>query len=178
MPTRNNRAISVCLIGLLFLSIALFESTPRAQENSGAESSTPAELVTDYLQRDVFLRPGVGLKKVRLGMKFDDVLRAWGRPTSATRGDVSGTRWTYRIAEHTTITLIGIGTVKTMRIAGAFNSPYVTTEGASFGMAQHQLASIYGPTGSDSGEINYNRRGIAFVLDQGQVSEMRVFSRN
>lgn len=171
MPARNNHASSLLLIGLLLCSIAPFALTSKAQENP-----TAAEIVTDYLGQDVFLRPGVGLKKVRIGMDFKQILQAWGRPTIVEKNDIGGTRWTYQIADHTRITLLGGNKVGTITIAGEFNSPYVTTEGAGFGMARHQIASIYGPSDTDSDEIDYDNRGIGFVLERGQVSEMKVFS--
>jgi len=151
-----------------------------AQQNGseaapGGGQSTAAEMITDYLRQDIFLRPGVGLKKVKIGMPFEQVLRTWGAPTSRERHDLIDNKWVYEIGNHTRIALIGGNSIESMRIAGGFNSPYVTSEGASFGMAQHQLATIYGAREAKSGRVSYEERGISFGLDGGQVSEIRVF---
>ncbi|MBS1269100.1 MAG: hypothetical protein MAG794_00043 [Gammaproteobacteria bacterium] len=159
--------LAFCLMGA-----ALAPLVVTAQDQG---TSSAAKLVTDYLQRDIFLQPGVGLKKVKIGTAFDRVLQTWGPPTQKKRDNIFGNRWTYKIADHTMITLIGGDSVEVMNITGKFTSPYVTTEGASFGMAQHQLATIYGPKETDSERLNYNDRGIGFVLDHGQVSKIRLF---
>lgn len=136
-----------------------------------------AEMVTEYLEQDIFLRPGVGLKKVRIGMSFEEVLAAWGEPTSRGSHNLVDNKWTYELDDDSRITLTGGGSVKTMRIQGGIGTPYTTTEGASFGMARHQIATIYGAREAQSGEaVSYDERGIGFILDQGQVSEIRIFS--
>ncbi len=142
--------------------------------NKGSRQPTAAEMVTDYLRQDIFVRPGVGLKKVKIGMPFDQVLKAWGPPTS--KAGTVDNQWTYQVGSNTKITLFGDNKVKVMKIAGGFNTPYVTTEGASFGMPQYQLATIYGSAKEVTGKIVYNHRGIGFVMDRGQVSEIQVFA--
>lgn len=150
----------------------------QAQLQSAGQSDNPptaAELVTDYLKQDIFLRPGVGLKKVKIGTTFDQVLKVWGRPTSK-GGGIAGNEWTYQLANNTRITLSGGDKVRTMDVAGGLGCPYVTTEGASFGMARYQLATIYGSAPGESDTVTYDHRGISFVLDHGQVSEIQVFA--
>ena len=143
-------------------------------DKKGSKQPTAAEMVTDYLRQDIFVHPGVGLKKVKIGMPFNQVLRAWGPPTS--KGGTVDNQWTYQVGNDTKITLFGDNEVKVMKIAGGFNTPYVTTEGASFGMPQYQLATIYGSAKEVAGRIMYNHRGIGFVMDRGQVSEIQVFA--
>lgn len=140
----------------------------------GDKQPTTAEMVTDYLRQDIFVSPGVGLKKVKIGMPFDQVAKAWGPPTS--KGGTVDNQWTYQVGNNTKITLVGDNEVRVMKIAGGFNTPYVTTEGAAFGMPQYQLATIYGSAKEVAGKIMYNDRGIGFVMDDGQVSEMEVFA--
>lgn len=157
----------------------VIEGAQNAQETQDARDQLPgsaAEMVTDYLEQDIFLRPGAGLKKVNLGMSFEAVLQAWGEPDSRDRRNVFGNEWTYEIGDNSRIVLSGGDSVETMRIMGDINSPYTTTEGASFGMPQHQLATIYGAREAESGKVNYSERGVGFTLDQGQVSEIRIFS--
>lgn len=143
-------------------------------DSKGSKQPTAAEMVTDYLRQDIFVSPGVGLKKVKIGMPFDQVLKAWGPPTS--KGGTIDNQWTYQVGNNTKITLFGDNEVKVMKIAGGFNTPYVTTEGASFGMPQYQLATIYGAAKEVAGKIMYNQRGIGFAMDHGQVSEIQVFA--
>lgn len=148
------------------------------QSGSGARGENPptaAELVTDYLEQDIFLQPGVGLKKVRIGTPFDHVLKVWGPPTRK-GGGISGNEWTYQLGDNARITLSGDSKVKVMEVAGGFSCPYVTTEGASFGMARYQLATIYGTAPGSSDTVTYSHRGIEFILDHGQVSEIQVFA--
>lgn len=187
---RNKHAISVLAV-CLFSTWLICPGPARAQEQDqpaapaedtvqgqaqGQQSPTAAEMVTDYLEQDIFLRPGIGLKKVHVGMRFKDVLKAWGPPTEKGGSIVIANKWTYQVGDHTKIKLAGNETVDEITIAGGVSSPYVTTEGASFGMAQYQLATIYGSAPEKDDQVVYKQRGIGFVLDQGQVSEMHVFS--
>lgn len=162
------RLLPACLLAALTIP---FASTAQEDKERGA-----AELVTDYLKQDIFLRPGIGLKKVSIDMDFEEVLQAWGPPASRRRTGAVDNRWVYEVADHTRITLVGGNRVEVIRVAGGFSSPYVTTEGAAFGMAQHQLSSIYGHKEAASGKVDYEARGIGFELERGQVSEIRVFS--
>lgn len=151
------------------------ESPGTAQEPSGRARQAPnntAELVVEYLQQDIFLRPGVGLKSVKLGMPFQAVLQAWGEPASRGEGD---TKLIYTAGSHTRIILSGDDSVESIRVKGGLGSPYTTTEGVSFGMAQHHLATFYGAKQARSGKVTYSKRGIGFGFTQGRVSEIRIF---
>ncbi|MDZ7842987.1 MAG: hypothetical protein U5R46_19540 [Gammaproteobacteria bacterium] len=190
---RDKTAAAIYLT--LLLAAALATSAAPAQDEApepatgdGATAPEPsttapdqqprsaAEMVTEYLEQDIFLRPGVGLNKVSVGTSFEQVLAAWGEPTSRGTHNLVDNKWTYRIGESSRIILTGGDSVKTMRIQGGISSPYSTTEGASFGMAQHQLATIYGPREAESGTVSYDERGVGFVLNQGQVTEIRIFA--
>lgn len=173
------------MLGACLFFVWLFPPVAGSQDRSGEKGSTAtegqqaptaAEMVTDYLRQDIFLRPGVGLKKVHIGMSFDDVLKAWGKPSEKGGNIVIANKWTYDVGEHTKIELSGGNTVDEMAFTGGVSSPYVTTEGASFGMAQYQLATIYGAAPEKDNQVIYKKRGIGFVLSQGQVSEIHVFS--
>ncbi len=155
------------------------DGAPAPEGNAATPDQQPrsaAEMVTDYLEQDIFLRPGVGLKKVGIGTSFEQVLAAWGEPTRRGTHNLVNNEWTYQIGETSRITLTGGDSVKTMRIQGGISSPYRTTDGASFGMAQHQLATIYGAMEAESGTVSYDERGVSFVLEQGQVTEIRIFA--
>lgn len=155
------------------------DGAPAPEPNTTAPDQQPrsaAEMVTEYLEQDIFLRPGVGLNKVSVGTSFEQVLATWGEPTSRGTHNLVNNKWTYQIGESSRIILTGGDSVKTMRIQGGISSPYTTAEGASFGMAQHQLATIYGPREAESGTVSYDERGVGFVLDQGQVTEIQIFA--
>lgn len=154
------------------------EAPGTAQEPSGRAQQAPnntGELVIQYLQQDIFLRPGVGLKSVKLGMPFEAVLQAWGEPASRDSGSWTDTKLIYRAGNHTRIILSGDDSVESMRVQGGLGSPYTTTEGVSFGMAQHHLATFYGAKQARSGKVTYSKRGIGFGFTQGRVSEIRIF---
>jgi len=168
-------ALLIALVTALYAAPAAYAQGENQGENQGQEPPSAAEMVTDYLEQDIFLRPGVGLKKVRLGMSFKQVLQTWGQPTSTRRQVFGENHWIYEVADHTRIALIGEDSVESMRLEGGVASPYTTSEGASFGMAQHQLATIYGAGETDSGRVTYAERGVGFGLDRGQVSEIRIF---
>jgi len=166
----DKRAISIALTFLL-----AGHAGPPAAHAQNQDPATAAEMVTDYLEQDIFLQPGVGLKKVRIGTPFAQVRQEWGAPTSTDRHDLIDEKWIYEIGQHTRIALIGGDKVKAIRVEGAFNSPYSTTEGASFGMTRHQLATIYGSGDSGSNSLTYEKRGVGFAMEHGQVSEIRIF---
>lgn len=155
------------------------QGSREGQENQGVRDQLPgsaAEMVTDYLEQDIFLRPGVGLKQVKLGMSFEAVLQAWGEPDRREREKITGNKWTYELGDNSRIVLTGGDSVTSMRVRGGLSSPYTTTEGASFGMPRHQLATIYGARETESDRVTYSDRGVGFILDQGLVSEIRIFS--
>lgn len=168
-------AVLTALVSTLMTTLSAAPAAHAQGENQGQEAASAAEMVTDYLKQDIFLRPGVGLKKVRLGMSFKQVQQTWGKPTRTRRQVFGENQWVYEVGDHTRIALIGDDSVESMRLEGGVASPYTTTEGASFGMAQHQLATIYGSGEADSERVTYAKRGVGFGLDQGQVSEIRIF---
>lgn len=163
------------LPALVSIVLAGFVAPPPAAAQNELPDNA-AELITDYLEQDIFLRPGVGLKKVRLGMSFEALRQTWGLPSRDSGGGLMDSKWVYEVGKHTRITVSGGQSVESIRIRGGISSPYVTTEGAAFGMPRHQLATIYGAAKRSSGALSYPHRGIGFDFEQGQVSEMRVFA--
>lgn len=133
-------------------------------------------LIVEYLNQDIFLRPGVGLKQIHIGMRFDQVRAIWGPPTHTDRHGLLDNKWSYKVGPRSRIVLIGEQHVQFMHVAGGIGSPYLTTEGASFGMPTYQVTRIYGRRKLDSsGDLTYPRRGIGFNFDHGRLSEIRVF---
>lgn len=157
--------------------------------HSAADATAPritAETVVRYLQQDLFLSPGIGFKRVRIGYGFDRVKATWG-PANQVSGGGSTTRaksaaddkveWTYIAGPSSQVTLYGSNKVKEIEVRGSFNSPFASKEGATFGMTPHQVISIYGPPTNprDLTRMIYSSKGIAFGFDLGALSIIKVF---
>lgn len=147
-----------------------------AQEKGAAIT---AETVLRYLQKDVFLSPGVGFQKVRIGYSLRRVSEAWGLPSKGFESTDTGSRvvWVYHAAG-SEIVLTGTSAVKTIKVAGSMGSPFSSSQGAQFGMTPHQIISIYGaPAKADElTELRYPGKGIEFGFKHGGMKWMRVFS--
>lgn len=158
------------------LYLAMATSTVSA-DNTGLLRITP-ESVIRYLHQDLFVTPGVGFQKVRIGQTFQQVALAWGNPNKAYDSDVgSETAWVYQIGRDSEIAVTGGTRVSSIKITGTFNSPFSSTEGANFGMTPHQVIGIYGkPVGDDDlVKLRYPKKGIIFGFKSGALRSMRVF---
>ncbi len=142
-------------------------------------TTNPGELVTRYLQQDVFLRPGVGFQRVKLGQSFASVARTWGRPSAAGRTGLLGTRkvWSYRAGPNTNIVLSGGDRVTSIEVRGNMVSPYQSSEGIGFGTTPQQVTTVYGEAdrATDIARLSYLSRGIEFSFSSGALRAMRVF---
>ena len=167
------RCVSIALAGCLLT--AVFASTAAAQS---AAPRITAETVVRYLQKDLFISPGVGFQKVRIGNTFEQVARVWGLPNKKLESSEAGSQviWVYNIDSDSEIALAGSSKVSTIRVLGSFNSPFSSREGAHFGMTPHQVISIYGAP-ADAGNLTrlrYPKKGIAFAFEQGALRAMQV----
>lgn len=149
---------------------------------AGAQDTLPLprdETLLRYLQQDIFINPGSGLKAVQLGHSFEHVLATWGRPRATGRAGFLGSdrAWIYEGGRNTTVVLVGDDTVERMEVRGNLSSPYQTTEGARFGMPRHQVLSMYGRPGGDAGpeRVEYPARGVAFGFHNGSLRSIEVF---
>lgn len=167
---RSFKSLVIFIFNILILFFAPLSGFVQAQTNP-----TPAELVTQYLNQDIFLIPGTGLKKVSIGSDFTEVLNVWGKPNRTKPDGLTENVWVYEVAEHTEVILRGNIAVGSIEITGNVNSPFSTQEGAKIGMPVHQIAGIYGPTKLESNRMTYSAIGIGFQFNQGQVISMRVF---
>ena len=171
LATRIRTPLAACLLALIF-----FQQPALAQ--SDAPRVTP-ETIVRYLSQDLFLSPGVGFKRVRIGLPFVKVAQVWGVPNKGFESSETGNQviWLY-LARDSSISLTGGSNVKTIRIEGSLTSPFSSSEGAHFGMTPHQVISIYGPPEENVNltRLSYPSRGIEFAFEHGGLKWMRVFS--
>lgn len=143
------------------------------------ESNPQANAIIQQLQRDVFVQPGRGLKRVKVGDSFSQVFKTWGVPNSSkTRGILKRTReWLYLAEDGTQLIVSGKKVVEEMIVRGSATSPYQTVEGARFGMAPYQIAAFYGTAAPEkSGErLEYPSRGVSFEFSQGALHSIDVY---
>lgn len=172
--------LSKCRYLLVLFSAPLFLAAAAgtvSADNTGMLRITP-ESVIRYLQQDLFVTPGVGFQKVRIGQTFKQVALAWGNPNKAYDSDVgSETAWVYKIGRDSEIAVSGTTRVSSIKITGTFNSPFSSTEGANFGMTPHQVIGIYGKPSGDENlvKLRYPGKGITFGFKSGALRSMRVF---
>lgn len=188
----NTRSSQALLMGsrlTIFPSLALFilvliSPIVCSQETSDQPNppvDIPVEKVIRYLQSDIFVKPGLGLKKVRLGMTFRQVLEKWGKPEKSRRTGAFGRQieWIYTAGDGTEILLSGGKMIGVISLRGKMQSSYETTEGARFGMATYSITSIYGRPreGFKDSIMDYPKRGIKFIFRNGRVHIITVKPR-
>lgn len=138
-----------------------------------------SDLAIQYLQQDMFLKPGTGFRGIHIGQGFDQVLKIWGKPKKAEK-QLFGlkTVWAYNAENGTQMILTGKKTVKTITVVGEPASLYQSVEGARFGMSPNEIAHLYpGPTPlGRMKRLSYPRLGIAFSFKNNSLVAMEVFS--
>ena len=172
--------LGLLLPTLLIIFSVAFSAQPKADESVATPRITP-ETVIRYLQQDVFIKPGVGFRKVSIGRTFQEVMQTWGNPNKAYDSDVgSRIAWVYQLDNDSQVAITGKDIVESIEITGSFNSPFSTSQGATFGMTPHQVISMYGaPTGgSNLAKLNYPDKGIAFGFRNGSLHHVKVFAPN
>jgi len=136
-------------------------------------------ILREYLNRDLFVREGVGLKQVRIGQPFKTALRAWGQPRrKVDRGLLKHEQqWFYRADRDTEIMLAGGQVIERMVFRGVPSSLYQTETGVRFGMPPYQVASLYAQAGKQeqTGVLAYPGRGVRFYFENGGVRGFEVF---
>ena len=161
-----------------FAAILTLYSGSGWSDSTGVLRITP-ESVIRYLHQDLFISPGVGFDKVRIGYTFQQVELAWGNPNKTYDSDVgSKTAWVYEIGRDSEIAVSGGTRVTSIEILGSFNSPFSTTQGANFGMTPHQVIGIYGkPSGTeDLARLRYPEKGITFNFKSGALQRIKIYS--
>ncbi len=148
-----------------------------AEADSTTARITP-EAIVRYLMQDMFISPGVGFQKVQIGQTFTQVAESWGNPNRADRPTETGyVVWEYDAGD-SKIRVAGGSKVTSIKVIGTLNSPFTSSEGASFGMTPQQVITIYGsPSDSNNlAKIRYPNRGIEFGFEHGALKWMSVFS--
>ena len=146
-----------------------------------ADSTTPRitpEAVVRFLLQDSFVSPGIGFQKVKIGQTFKQVAENWGNPNKAGESSDTGyVVWEYDAGD-SKIRVSGGSTVTSIKVIGSLNSPFSSSEGASFGMTPQQVITIYGsPTDpSNLAKLRYPGKGIEFGFEHGALKWMSVFS--
>ena len=156
------------------IPLVIFTNSALAQSTTGTISF---DQIAQFLQRDIFLQPGVGFKRVQIGQSFDHVLQAWGQPQATrNRGLFRNTHeWFYGGGKDTVVSVKGKATVSEITIRGTFTTPFQTIDGARFGMAPHEIVTIYGRNAdSSSTRLTYASRGVGFEFADGAVNAIIV----
>lgn len=177
LALRNLRHL---LIACLLWVIALWVIAPGVATAQTITPQITVESVLRYLQKDLFISPGIGFRKVQIGQSFDQVARSWGYPNKKHESTEAGvsTTWIYIVDKDSQIAVAGGTNVTTIRVLGSLNSPFSSSEGAQFGMSPHQVITIYGAP-RDQGNLttlSYPEKGIAFAFEHGVLIAMQVTS--
>jgi hypothetical protein len=171
------RTLLICLAAGLVLTAA--------QRPLLAEEISPKrrfELYQEYMDRDVFVKEGIGLKAVKLGQPFGIARQAWGRPLRVTSKPLIGgaRHWYFRADRWTDVRLSGDETIEAMAFLGMPGSPYETATGARFGMPMSQIIAFYGNANMERTEdsLTYAAKGVRFRFEKGLLREFEVFLPN
>lgn len=158
----------------MLLALGYCFGTTQAQ-HPGPAAPITAERVMRSLQQDLFIKPGVGFRRVRVGHPFDRVARIWGNPTNRETSLLTKT-WIYQTVDDTSVIVRGGRDVDSIQVVAGVNSEFQSVEGARFGMAPYQVVAIYGnPDKRKSNLLSYGKRGIEFGFVRGALRSIKVF---
>jgi len=169
----TNRSVRRNLLSLSLLSLTLLAMP--------AVAASPKNLqnLLKYLQQDIFLKPGVGLKKVQIGQPVTQVIKSWGQPEKKHSAGFLGRldQWLYHGLGNTDIIVTSLNNqVSRMSFRAHLVSPYQTTNGLQFGMAPVQVRSLFGiGQVDDNGQISYPDKGLAVTFKEGRVQIISIF---
>ena len=136
------------------------------------------EAIVRFLMQDLFVSPGIGFEKVQIGQTFTHVAKSWGHPNKAAKPSETGyVVWEYDTGD-SKIRVAGGSKVTSIKVIGTLNSPFASSEGASFGMTPQQVITIYGaPSNSNNlAKLRYPDKGIEFGFEHGALKWISVFS--
>ena len=168
--------LTVYALSLLFL---ICQTVWAQNTNSTTPSSADllsARILT-YLDSIQFIRPGLGIEQVSIGMPLQAVIQLWGEPQSSERKGMFNRYWEliYKTDLNTYIVVTGDETVEKIDIQG--NTGFQTPSGANFGMPQHQVRLLYGtPDESEPNQLVYENKGISFTFNRGLLYQIHIFT--
>jgi len=172
------------LLTIPLLCLTLLASSDLAAATVTAPASSPQRLqaLLTYLQQDIFLTPGVGLKKVKIGQPIALVIQAWGQPLQQKSSGFVGRiqQWLYRGLGNTDIIVFSQSQrVTRLSFRARLVSPYQTVNGLQFGMQPVQVRSLLGVGQSDNGQrLAYPKKGLAVEFKEGRVQIISIFAPN
>jgi hypothetical protein len=178
-PVRRHSMSSALLV--VFIGLALPATTTGPAWAQAGQRGHPLVTIEQFVRQDFFIQPGSGLKQVRIGDPMSRLAAVWGRPGRITRSGFLGRHkhWHYENGDGTRIVASGDRLVDRLTFHGSIASVYRTVDGARFGMARHQVRSIYGaPDHDDDGDrpvrMAYPGLGITFGFSRGALVEISV----
>ena len=144
-------------------------------------NSPSEQLLRRYLAQDIFLQPGIGLKRVKIGDNLNAILKTWDNLKAVRElgGDIPQQQLTYQAESNTRIIISGTTTVLKIAVVGGPGSSYRTQRGAHFGMPLHQVALLYrglGQQASSTDTLSYPSQGIYFGFKGGRLVSIIIVS--
>ena len=158
-----------------------------AARNTDTASLPPAEASDDirdkvirYLESDIFITEGYGLKKVHLGQSMKDLIEKIGAPHKSSKASLFGgsRKLYYRIDSSTQmLVLVTKHGVSQIVFEGNMSSAYSTYSGVRFGMSESELRIIYGKGVIKKNTVRYSKKGIGFSFDNGRLKIIQIFKK-
>lgn len=162
-----------------------------AQDSAGQDADAalrpPAEAseelrnkIVSYLESDIFITEGYGLKKVHLGQSMTDLIKKIGAPHKSSKASLFGgsRKLYYRIDSNTEmLILVTKQGVTQIVFEGNMSSAYSTYAGARFGMSESELRIIYGNGVVKKNTLRYSRKGIGFSFENGRLKIIQIFKK-
>lgn len=185
----TNKGITTLLVSLGMLTLPTVDSiaqTNPAQDKGAAlppsaqSSDDIREKVIRYLQSDIFIIEGYGLKKVHLGQSLEDLIEKIGAPHKSSKASLFGAsrKLYYRIDSNTEmLVLLTKSGVSQILFEGNMSSAYSTYGGARFGMSAQELRMIYGNGVAKKNTIRYPRKGISFSFENGRLKVVQIVNK-
>ncbi len=160
--------LTISLLCLPFLAEPAMASSPQSLQN-----------LLKYLQQDIFLTPGVGLKKVRIGQPISQVIKAWGPPQQRKNSGFLGRKqqWLYQGLGNTDIIVTSLNNrVNRLSFRAHLVSPYQTINGLQFGMVSVQVRSLLGVgQAGNNGQLLYPDKGLTIEFKEGRGQNITIF---
>ena len=143
--------------------------------------SPSEQLLRRYLAQDIFLQPGIGLKRVKIGDNLSAILKTWDNLIAVRElgGDIPQQQLTYQAESNTRIIISGTTTVLKIAVAGGPGASYRTQRGAHFGMPLHQVRMLYrdlNEQADSTGTLGYPSQGIYFGFKSGRLVTIIIVS--
>ena len=185
----RNKSITTLLVSLGLLTLPATQSIAQSPANRSTDTALPPPTeasedirgkVLRYLESDIFITEGYGLKKVHLGQSLNDLIEQIGQPHKSNRASLFGgsRKLYYRIDSNTEMLVIVTKRgVEQIVFEGDLSSSYSTYAGARFGMSQSQLQIIYGNGTVKKNTIRFSRKGIGFAFKNGTINIIQVFPK-